>query len=188
MRTNGTRSKDTLTERSLTDRPTILVADDDFDVRELLRFLLESEGYEVITVGNGYEALGAAMLRHPDLVILDVMMPGENGYLVSRALHEHAAGEGRPSPPVILLTARNLSADPERERAFLELSGADLTIYKPFDCSEVLRRVNETLGARPKEAESKLFPRLRWREVQLDARDHGLAADHGLADHSAAAA
>lgn len=158
------------------ERPTILVADDDFDILELLRFLLESEGYDVITAGNGYEALGAAMLKQPDLVVLDVMMPGENGYLVSRALRQSSASEEEgisPPVPVILLTARDLSKDPERERAFLDFSGADLAIYKPFDSTEVVRRIHEMLGSRPRV--KPLFPRLRWTEISLSALDQRAA-------------
>lgn len=162
------------------ERPTILIADDDFDILELLRFLLESEGYEVITAGNGYEALGAAMLKRPDLVVLDVMMPGENGYLVSRALRAHTAGEdGASLPvPVILLTARDLSDDPERERAFLDFSGADQVMYKPFDSTAVVQRVNEMLAVRPVKTKTKTrkAPPLRWTEVHLGAFGHGAAA------------
>lgn len=152
------------------ERPTILIADDDFDILELLRFLLESEGYEVITAGNGYEALGAALLKRPDLVVLDVMMPGENGYLVSRALRQRTADHalGLPPVPVVLLTARDLSQDPERERTFLEFSGASRVIYKPFDGAEVVRRINEMLNVpRPIEEKPREVPRLRWTEVYL---------------------
>lgn len=159
------------------ERPTILIADDDFDILELLRFLLESEGYDVITAGNGYEALGAALLKKPDLVVLDVMMPGENGYLVSRALRARADGESEGTRvPVVLLTARDLSDDPERERAFFEFSGADQVIYKPFDSSDVVARINEMIGALLKTTTRRLFPCLRWTEVSLDPSDASVAA------------
>lgn len=167
------RPNHTMRNESPMDRPTILVADDDSDILELLRVLLESGGYEVITVSNGYEALGAAVLRQPDLVVLDVMMPGENGYRVSRALRQGAAWAdcSSPPPPVILLTARDLSDDPEREQAFLDFSGANTVIYKPLDFNDVLGRIKELLGGKPDVATPKLFPRLKWTEVHLDAFD-----------------
>ena len=150
------------------NRPKVLVADDDFDIRELERFLLELEGYEVISAGNGYEALGAAVALRPDLVVLDVMMPGENGYLVSRAIREHTMkGEERARHvPILLVTARDLRDDPERERSFLEFSGADDVIYKPFDTEELTSRVNRLLGGAERGTRTGNPPPLKLTEVE----------------------
>jgi DNA-binding response OmpR family regulator len=155
------------------NRPKVLVADDDFDIRELLRFLLEIEGYEVLTAGNGFEALGMAVTDRPDLVVLDVIMPGENGYLVSRGIRAYTrAGQGSASRiPILLLTARDLRDDPDRERAFLEFSGADDVLYKPFDGAQVVRRVQELLGDRTQQATTFTSPSLRLTEVDLDSSD-----------------
>ena len=152
-------------------KPKVLVADDDFDICELLRFLLEIEGYEVVTAGNGFEALGAAIAEQPDLVVLDVVMPGENGYLVSRGIRQNTlcGEEWMPRIPILLLTARDLRDDPERERAFLDFSGADEVAYKPFDGSQVISRINEMLASRALEVETRNSPPLRLKEVELES-------------------
>lgn len=122
--------------------PTILVADDEPDVVESLRFRLQQEGWEVATATDGLEALGAARSIQPDLVLLDVMMPRENGYRISRMLREDEARRVYPGGlRIVLLTARNLAHEPERERIFLEFSRADLMLYKPFDLEELVERI-----------------------------------------------
>ncbi len=125
----------------------ILVVDDDPDLIETIRFRLDQEGYEVITVSNGLEALGAVRESQPDLVILDVMMPKENGYRVSKIIKEDGqAGRLSKKIAVILLTARNLKGDPGREKMFMEFSQADDMIYKPFEMDDLLKRTRELLS------------------------------------------
>lgn len=125
----------------------ILLVDDDPDIVETLRFRLEREGYEVATAADGVEALGMVRTQHPDLVILDVMMPKENGYRVSKMIKEDEQ-TGRPPKvvPVILLTARNLSGDPEREATFREFSHADAIIYKPFEMEDLIEQIRAFLS------------------------------------------
>lgn len=130
------------------NRAKILVVDDEEDILETLRFRLEQEGYEIITATNGFEGLGAAKIVNPDLVILDVMLPRENGYRVSHMIRD---GE-RTDPhskriPILLLTARNLSSDAEREKMFMNFSEADEVIYKPFEMDRLVRRIEELLGS-----------------------------------------
>ena len=131
----------------------ILVVDDEPDVVETVRYRLEQEGYEVETAADGLTALGSVRASRPDLLVLDVMLPGENGYRVAHYIREDEEGgvyEGRL--PIILLTARDLSAEPDREEMFMEFSGANLVIYKPFELDELAARVAELLaGASPKE-------------------------------------
>jgi CheY-like chemotaxis protein len=130
--------------------PTIVVADDEPDVVESLRFRLTQEGYEVVTATDGLEALGAVRSSQPALVLLDVMMPRENGYRVSRMLREDEARGVYPRGlQIVLLTARNLTSQPDRERIFLEFSRADLMLYKPFDLEELVDRVGELLAGEP---------------------------------------
>ncbi len=130
-------------------RAKILVVDDEPDVVETLQFRLEQEGYDVVTASNGLEAVGSARIHRPDLVLLDVMLPGENGYRVSRILREEeAAGLTAPRLPIVLVTARDLSSEPDRERMFLEFAGANLVIYKPFDLNELVEAVERLLEAR----------------------------------------
>lgn len=130
--------------------PKILVADDEPDVLESLRFRLLQEGYEVATATDGLETLGAARSGQPDLVLLDVMMPRENGYRISRMLREDEARGVYPGGlRIVLLTARNLAPEPDRERIFLDFSGADLMLYKPFGLEELVERIGDLLAGEP---------------------------------------
>lgn len=125
----------------------ILVVDDEPDVVETIRFRLFQEGYEVSAAANGLEALGTARSFQPDLVLLDVMMPGENGYRVARMLREDEARGVYPNGvKIVLLTARDLSSDPDREAIFCDFSMADETIYKPFDLERVIDEIGRLLG------------------------------------------
>jgi DNA-binding response OmpR family regulator len=127
--------------------PTILLVDDEADILEATQFRLELEGYEVITAADGLAGFDAYLEHRPALVVLDVMMPGENGYRVARQIREQEE-TGGPSlrTPILLLTARDLSDDPERENMFMQFSGADQVIYKPFDLDELVRTVGEILS------------------------------------------
>ena len=82
----------------------------------------------------------------PDLILLDVMMPRENGYRVARRLREaQAAGLLADDLRIVLLTARKLDHDPERERLFEEFARPDLVIYKPFDIDHLLSAIRALL-------------------------------------------
>lgn len=127
-------------------RRTILLVDDEPDILETTQFRLELEGYEIFTATNGLAGLVAFRKHRPDLLVLDVMMPGENGYRVARKIRlEEAAGKLEPRTPILLLTARDLSGDPERENIFMEFSGADGVMYKPFELDDLVERVGEIL-------------------------------------------
>lgn len=127
-------------------KPKILIVDDEADVRETIEFCLAAAGYEVQTAANGLEGLGMVRAQPPDLAILDVMMPGENGYRVAKMIREDEAAAGSSSRmPIILLTARDLSGDPEREQMFMDFSQADRMMYKPFDIDNLLSEVGELL-------------------------------------------
>ncbi len=122
----------------------ILIVDDEPDLRESVGYLLTDAGYEVAYASNGHEALGATQVFCPDLVLLDVMMPKENGYRVSRHIHEaQAAGLVPTSTKVVLLTARKLDQDPEREQLFNDFADPDEVIYKPFEPKALLARLKE---------------------------------------------
>ena len=120
---------------------TVLVADDDQDILQLVAFRLERAGYEVITVSDGRQALAAAHEQLPDLAVLDVMMPGLNGYEVTRQLRE---SEATRAIPVILLTARVQEADVSRGFE----AGADDYLRKPFSPQELRSRVQAILARR----------------------------------------
>ena len=122
-------------------RPLVLVADDDEDILQLLTFRLERAGYEVVPAQNGTEALRLALELHPALAVLDVMMPGLDGYEVTRELRRH---EVTSVMPVILLTARAQASDVSRGMA----AGADDYVKKPFDARELKDRVERLLRPR----------------------------------------
>lgn len=131
----------------------ILIVDDERDVLETVRFRLELEGYEVIAASNGFEALGAFELGEPDLVLLDVMMPMENGYRVAHTIREREAERDR-RVPIVLLTARDLSNDPQREEMFLEYTQADSLLYKPCDLDFLVEEIGALVGRAPSVAPS----------------------------------
>jgi two-component system, OmpR family, alkaline phosphatase synthesis response regulator PhoP len=113
----------------------ILIADDEPDILEIVSFNLQSEGYIVHTAKNGNEAIESAKLHNPDLIILDVMMPGQTGFEVCKALR---AMTGFEDTIIMFLTALN---DDVTEITGLE-TGADDYITKPISPKVLVSRVN----------------------------------------------
>ena len=129
-------------DATMSDEPrTVLVADDDEDILQLVSFRLERAGYTVVTAADGQQALAAARQHQPDLAVLDVMMPGLNGYEVTRQLR---ADPATAAIPVILLTARVQEADVSRGFE----AGADDYLRKPFSPQELRSRVQAILARR----------------------------------------
>jgi DNA-binding response OmpR family regulator len=118
---------------------TVLVADDDVDIRELVAFKLTQAGYVVITVPDGRAALAAAAADAPDLLVLDLMMPGLSGLDVCQELRRDPATSGIP---VIMLTAKAQEHDVSSGFA----AGADDYVVKPFSPRELVSRVQAVLG------------------------------------------
>jgi DNA-binding response OmpR family regulator len=116
----------------------VLVADDDEDILQLLSFRLERAGYEIVQARSGDEALQLALELVPALAVLDVMMPGLNGYEVTRELRRNQATS---TTPVILLTAKAQASDVARGLA----AGADDYVKKPFDARDLADRVDRLL-------------------------------------------
>lgn len=133
-------------ELAVDEKPRVLVVDDEGDISETLAFCLDQDGFDVKTASNGYEALGLVRAWLPHLVLLDVMMPGENGYRVCRLIKEDEDRGHLPATIVYLVTARKLD-DPERERSFAEFSRADGVIYKPFDIEALIEIVRSRIAA-----------------------------------------
>jgi diguanylate cyclase (GGDEF)-like protein len=119
-------------------RARILVVDDDPDIARFLKLTLELEGFEVITAGNGREALAMVGSWQPALVLVDLMMPEIDGIEVTRRLRANAM---TTALPVIMLTAKGQTAD----KVFGLGAGADDYIVKPFDTMELVARVRGTL-------------------------------------------
>jgi DNA-binding response OmpR family regulator len=120
-------------------RPLVLVADDDPDILSLVRLRLERSGYDVVSAGDGEQALERARTRAPDLALLDVMMPKLDGYEVTARLRQEEASRHLP---VILLTARVQESDIARGVE----AGADDYVKKPFSTHELRDRVQAVLG------------------------------------------
>ena len=121
-----------------TDR-TILVVDDEANIRELCSIYLEREGYSVITADDGESALDLARSALPDLIVLDLMLPRKSGYEVTRELR--AASTSISEVPILMLTARSEDVD---RIVGLEL-GADDYLGKPFHPRELTARVKAIL-------------------------------------------
>ncbi len=139
----------------------ILIADDEAEIRNVLHLYLEIDGYEVVEAENGLEALEKIRREQPDLVILDIMMPGLDGYRVLRNIRE------QNNIPVIMLSAKDTDAD---KILGLDL-GADDYITKPFGPLEAVARVNSnirrfySLGAR---GDKKMLKELTVQDLRLD--------------------
>lgn len=117
------------------DKISILLADDDNNIRQLVQLYLQKEGYEVRCVARGDEAVTSFRRFPPDLVLLDVMMPGMDGVEVLKTIRRTS------QIPVIMLTARDETFD---KVLCLEL-GADDYITKPFDTKELIARVKAVI-------------------------------------------
>jgi CheY-like chemotaxis protein len=127
----------------------ILIVDDDQDIARILRFRLEKKGYECVLAGNGLEALEMLDTKHPDLVLLDVMMPKMDGFTACREIRRRNAWA---RIPVIMLTAKGDTSDKVNGLS----EGADDYVVKPFEFDEllariqmILRRTLENMSANP---------------------------------------
>jgi len=176
----------------------VLVADDEIDITDVCRRYLEREGYRVLTASDGLEALSAWEAHRPDLVVLDLMMPGKSGWDVCSAIRD------REDIPVIMLTARGEESD----RLLGLTLGADDYLTKPFSPRELVLRIRNMLRRTSKDRERSssdsrafhdsrseedrhyeglsLFPALRKvvaadREVELTVKEFDLL--HWFARH-----
>ncbi len=151
----------------------ILIVDDDAEIRGLLGEYLRKQGYRVSTAGNGREMRAAMNPARPDLVVLDLMLPGEDGLSLCRDLRS------RSNLPVIMLTARGDEAD---RIVGLEM-GADDYLPKPFSPRELLARIKSVLRrARslpedPKQDDAIAFHFAGW---TLDLQTRNLASPEGV--------
>ena len=121
------------------DAASILIADDDADVRRLIAGLLERAGHRVVEASDGREALKLLYARHPGLVVLDVTMPGLDGWQVLERIRDVS------DVPILMLTARGEELD--RVRGLR--AGADDYVAKPFGRQELLARVEALLRRAP---------------------------------------
>lgn len=141
---------------------TIVLIEDDPDIVQLLVHYLQTAGYQVHTESNGSAAVRAVREQSPAAVILDVMLPGFDGYEVCRRLR---AEPSTAALPILMLTARGTEGDKVRG---LEI-GADDYVTKPFSPKEVVARVKALVRRSEGEASGM---RLEYRELALDAERH----------------
>lgn len=140
----------------------ILVVDDDPTLLRFLQDFLREEKYSVIAAANGNEALRQAYREHPDLVVLDVMMPGMDGWEVTARLRELS------DVPIILLTAKSSEADKLRGFGL----GVDDYLTKPFSFAELNARIQAVLNrARHKPLSERNLLQIGDLEVDLDRRE-----------------
>jgi DNA-binding response OmpR family regulator len=114
---------------------TILIVDDDKEIVHALQSVLESRGYRVVCAHDGAAGLTVAEKEHPDLVIVDMMMPKKSGFLVLEALKAKDAAK----PKVIMMTAN----EGGRHRAYAEMLGVDDYLRKPFAMDKFLESVQQ---------------------------------------------
>ena len=139
---------------------TILVVEDEQSLREPLEYLLSREGYEVIGVDNGIDAVATAASASPDLIVLDLMLPGLPGTEVCREVR------AKSSVPIIMLTAKDSEVDIV---VGLEL-GADDYVTKPYSSRELLARIRAVLRRRGGEDRGDQV--LEYHGVRLDGERH----------------
>jgi two-component system response regulator MtrA len=141
----------------------VLVVDDDLALAEMLGIVLRKEGYEVATCGDGGRAMPMFREFRPDLVLLDVMLPSQDGIEVCRALRQESG------VPVVMLTARTDTKD-----VVLGLeAGADDYVVKPFKPQELLARIR----ARLRRADTGDDTRLQVGDVLIDVAGHEVTRD-----------
>ncbi len=140
----------------------VLVVDDEPAITDLLSTALRYMGYQVTTAASGHAALEAASTAHPDLVVLDVMLPDLDGFEVCRRLRE-----ARDFVPVIFLSAR----DSEDDRVTGFVRGGDDYVTKPFSLEELTLRIGALLR-RVRGGASGDAARLRYRDLEMDEDRH----------------
>lgn len=140
----------------------VLVVDDDAKTVELVKLYLKRDGYRVLAAYDGIEALRLARESRPDLVVLDLMLPGLDGLEVCRKLREES------DVPIIMLTARTTEND---RLAGLDL-GADDYVTKPFSPRELAARVRAVLRRIPEEVLMRGPEEIKYGELTINFRRH----------------
>ena len=145
---------------------TVLIVEDDRNIADLLRLYLEKEGYTVVIAPDGMRGVEQFRTVHPSLVLLDVMLPGLDGWGVCRAIRAES------QTPIIMLTAKSETEDKVNGLK----QGADDYITKPFEMKEVLARIEAVLGRSGIEPE-KSRRRLEFDKLVIDMDAFELTVD-----------
>jgi len=153
----------------------ILIVEDDPDILELLHFNLEKAGYQTLRAEDGEKALSLAQKHTPDLVLLDLLLPGLNGLEVCRRMKRDSALQ---HIPIIMVTAKGEEMD---RIVGLEV-GADDYIVKPFSIREIILRIQKLLERREKQEAPSL---LKADSLVLDLEAHTAKLEEKLLDLTA---
>jgi two-component system, OmpR family, response regulator len=155
-------SNDRTAEEPGANGPRILVVDDEPSITDLVATVLRYEGFGVEVAANGWDALRLAGEFRPDLVVLDVMLPDNDGFEVHRKLRDRGVGV-----PVIFLTARDATEDKVRGLTI----GGDDYITKPFSLEELVARIRTVLR-RAGVGDGESSARLRFHDLEMDEDSH----------------
>jgi DNA-binding response OmpR family regulator len=117
---------------------TILIVEDEEAVRELEKFILEQQGYDVMEARDGLEGLAKAEFKRPDLILLDLMMPDVSGGRMYDEMNEHPTTSGIP---IVVVTGK-----PDAHEMFDDEIGPDDVIMKPFEAETLLARIRHHIG------------------------------------------
>jgi two-component system, OmpR family, alkaline phosphatase synthesis response regulator PhoP len=150
----------------VTRQETVLVVEDDPTLRLGLQKMLRSEGYRVVIAKTGAEGLAMALSEHPDVVLLDVMLPEMNGFEVCEEIRRRDG-----DMPILMLTAKG--EEPDKVRG-LRL-GADDYVVKPFGVAELLARIDAAL--RRRRDQTSQLAEIAFGLVSVDFRSHRLVRD-----------
>ena len=140
----------------------VLVVDDDVKTTELVKLYLRRDGYKVYTAYDGFQAVALANEAHPDLVVLDLMLPGLDGFKVFRALRS------KSDVPIIMLTAKTT----EQDRLLGLDLGADDYVTKPFSPKELAARVRAVLRRLPDELLNRGPAEVRHGDLLVNFANH----------------
>lgn len=144
----------------------ILVVDDDLNICELLRLYIEKEGFSVVTANDGMEALKLFEKENPELIMLDIMLPGLDGWQVCREIRKTS------QCPIIMLTAKGEVFD---KVLGLEL-GADDYVVKPFEAKEVVARIRAVLRRTGKTGDNQV-KEVKWDKLSINLTNYELKVD-----------
>lgn len=156
---------------NMQQKVTIAVVDDEPSIRELLTASLHFSGFDVVTAGNGKDAIEVIEKNKPDLIILDVMLPDVDGFEVTRRIRK----DGIMSP-ILFLTAR----DDTQDKIMGLTVGGDDYVTKPFSLEEVIARIRAILRRTHQQEDSNPVIRIADLEINEDSRDvtrHGQIID-----------
>jgi CheY-like chemotaxis protein len=126
-------------ENSLGDAPTVLVAEDDADIRLMMKMLLGMKGYRVIEARDGQETLDVACESRPDLILMDLQLPRLNGFAVTRFLRQT---DGLRGVPIIVVSGH----DPAKHRNLALAAGCNAYVQKPIDFDTLDAMILDLLG------------------------------------------